>query len=536
MLCVCLVASLMWASSGKAEKLYKEGRRAEQKGDVVTAYLRYAEASALNPANKIYWLRAEALRTEAALKVKARPAALLSAPAAGQPAPVESAENSEAVPEEIYREATPEVLWEAAQPQPPVELQGSADLRTFDLHLTSKVLWEQVARGYGLDVVFDGDYTEREPIRFRMQNADYRQALNGLELVTGSFIVPLSPKLFLVAEDTAAKRRDVAVHATVVIPIPEPVSTQEAAELVQTVRQIVDAKKLTLDSQRRLVILRDQVPVVRAAQVLFAQLLQHRPQIALEVEFFEVTRSRALSFGLALPTSSLITNFGRLLRNQPHPGSFTRFLAFGGGKTLFGLGVADIAAVATLTEGESENLFRAVLTSVNGQEAMLHVGAKYPIQTVAFIGEVEPGDEVYRPPAAFNFENLGFELKFTPMVHNRNEVSLKVSAEFRLLTGSSFNGIPVISNRQVQSEVRLKANEWAVVSGLASAGEARSVTGLAGLASLPVLGPLFRQTDTTRENRELLILVKPTVLSLPPSETVVQPFRVGSESRPLTPL
>jgi type IV pilus assembly protein PilQ len=121
-------------------------------------------------------------------------------------------------------------------------------------------------------------------------------------------------------------------------------------------------------------------------------------------------------------------------------------------------------------------------------------------------------------------------------VHGTEEVSLDVEAEFKVLTGESLNGIPVIATRQLQSQVRLRNGEWAVVAGLMSASEARTITGPAGLSRLPVLGHLFRDKTRTRDVRDLLLILKPTLLSLPPDREDTRPVWVGTQPRPLTPL
>jgi len=84
--------------------------------------------------------------------------------------------------------------------------------------------------------------------------------------------------------------------------------------------------------------------------------------------------------------------------------------------------------------------------------------------------------------------------------------------------------------------VRLKNGEWATVAGMMSANEARSISGLAGLAEIPGFGALLRQNNKSRDGDDVIILLRPRLLSLPPDETVTRSVWVGTETRPMLPL
>jgi hypothetical protein len=146
------------------------------------------------------------------------------------------------------------------------------------------------------------------------------------------------------------------------------------------------------------------------------------------------------------------------------------------------------------------------------------------------------GGTSYAPPPAFNFEDLGLALKITPHIHGMNQVGLEVEAEIELLTGTSIQGIPIIAQRKVASQVDLRTGESAIVAGLLSTDEARSILGIPGLANLPGLGPLLRTNTKNTDSREIIIVIKPVVIDLPPNEFARRPFWIGSEARPLTPL
>jgi type II secretory pathway component GspD/PulD (secretin) len=115
-------------------------------------------------------------------------------------------------------------------------------------------------------------------------------------------------------------------------------------------------------------------------------------------------------------------------------------------------------------------------------------------------------------------------------------VTLDVEAEFKVLGTTSFNGIPVIGNRKFANHVRLSFDQTAIISGLVNDTAATSLGGLAGVINIPALGPLLGRTKRDKDQGEILLSIKPRLLSMPPSETVPREIFIGAESRLLTPM
>ena len=63
------------------------------------------------------------------------------------------------------------------------------------------------------------------------------------------------------------------------------------------------------------------------------------------------------------------------------------------------------------------------------------------------------------------------------------------------------NGIPVVANRQIKSTVTLKEGEWAMVAGMMNSSEARTISGIAGVANVPLIGRFLRQNNNSKERR-----------------------------------
>ena len=535
-----LLAALV-AGSDFAESLYKEGLRAERGGDTLHAYLLYARAAALDPKNATYAAKRAALRALAQSDSQARLGPDPATEADSSDEDLSDADGSDVPASGGQDGPTRKELEELREALPPPVVGGSREKKSFDLKGDARTIFEKVAEAYGLFVVFDSDYQSPPPFTFRMTDAESQEALRALEAVTNSFLVPVNSRVIMVIRDTPQKRTEKQPDMAMEFPIPERFTVQEAQEIVTAVQQTLDIRRIATDPIRHMVYARDQVSKLRAARKMFANLSQMRAQVEVDVELLEVDKNSTLNYGLSLPNSFPLVNFGNFLNNAANNsaalGGVTSFLTFGGGATLMGIGITPASLFATVSKSWATNLLEAQIVSVDGQAATLHVGERYPVVTNAYVGTVTPGSgTVYTPPPTVTYQDLGLVLKVTPTVHDNEEVTLDLDTQYSLLGGSSgTTGIPIISNRQFTGKLRLKAGEWAVIAGLIQVNDTNAQNGIAGLASIPILGRLlFSQTNRTTESNEVLIVLKPHLLTLTPSDSVPETIWVGTETHPLT--
>jgi general secretion pathway protein D len=302
-------------------------------------------------------------------------------------------------------------------------------------------------------------------------------------------------------------------------------------ELATAIRGALDSQKLTVDTTRHLILIRDKVAKVRMAQKLLADLLRPRAEVTIDVEILTTDLSSSLSYGLSLPTSfglSSFVNRSNLTNAFSYlSSSYSTFLAFGGGASMLGLGITSAQLFASVSNSSSESIYHAQVVAVDGLPASLHVGEKYPIITSGYFGNTSGSGTVYTPPPTVSFEDLGLLIKVTPHVTSVDEVALDLDAEFKLLGATSSNGIPVVLNTQYQSKIDVMTGEWAVLSGLMTSQEAKTITGIPIISKIPLL----RSNTITKDQGATLIILKPHVTIAPPSASAAWRAWAGSETR-----
>jgi PAS domain-containing protein len=516
LLIALLAVAAAWPGEPSARALAKQGEKAERNGSKAEAVLLYNQAAAKGSA--VAATRARSLMdqiTREGMKSDVAAAVITATP-----------ETLDA----LFAPISERDLREARELLPPPELALPQTRFAVDLKEAPQKIWESTGKLLGLDILFDGEYPPAgQPVRFQCTDQSARQVLHGLSAATGSFIVTLGPRKIMVVKDTTQKRQEREPTVAVLLTLPDPTSTQELQEAARAVQQVMEIQKFAIDNTRHMVIMRDRISKVRPAQKLFEQLLGARPAVVIEVELYELSNSHTRDTGIGLPTSSKLFWLSSILNNDPSkisPGAAMATL--GAGYGMIGLTVADATVTATAAKGFGTSIQRAFVQSVSGQPAQLLLGQKYPILTGGYFGQ-NTGN--YIPPPSFQFENLGLTMKVTPFVHDSEEMTLEVEAEFKLLSGTALNGIPILGNRKFTSRVRMRDGQWAILGGLGQSATTQTKSGIAGLMQVPLLGSVLGKTSIDNSDNAVLLLLKPRLLGSG-TDLVPEAIFLGPESRP----
>ena len=143
------------------------------------------------------------------------------------------------------------------------------------------------------------------------------------------------------------------------------------------------------------------------------------------------------------------------------------------------------------------------ITTVDNREAKILVGQKIPliVQDVA-------GNPVSQ------LQTIGIQLKVTPHLTQDRKIIMDLHPEVSdLATQSTVQGGVIINTSEADTRVMVDDGQTAVIGGLIRTNESSVRQGVPLLKDLPIVGNFFRSSNTTRNNRELIIFVTPRLLS-----------------------
>ncbi len=311
-------------------------------------------------------------------------------------------------------------------------------------------------------------------------------------------------------------------------------------------RRLSRRGSIEVDGRSNTLIITDVRENIAAIRQLVAILDQPEPQVEIETRIVIATRNFSrdlgaqLSAGVVNLTRGGLGNISTLpatsgedggggggggdggsLRSGPNP-----FGVFGGltgtnqplpslgaaaASTIIGLttglfGTAQISALISLAEsrGQAKTVATPRVTALNNRPAQIESGSQIPVQTT----QAASGTAV----VTTTFVSVPLRLSITPQITDVGTVILRVTIENNTInTGIAVGGVPGIDTQRMQSEVLVPDGGTTVMGGVLADSEGETRQRTPGLASIPVVGNLFKRKLTTRSSSEILFFITPHI-------------------------
>src|ERR1700751_1380448 len=537
----------------KAKDLYAKGQDAEARQNYEAAYGFYKQAYDLKPKELRYRTSLEHIRFEAAAEIVHRGQKLR-----------EDGKLEEAVAEFQKALSIDPSLFMAKQelnrtlklindqrnspPQaagPPAGLekrvhdaQGPVALApisnvpiTVKLTDKSDTVYRTIGQLAGINVLLDPDYTPR-PIKVELNGVTLEEALEITALESKTFWPPVTSNTIFVAADNPAKRKELEQSVLKTFYLTNLSQPTELQDVVNAIRAVLDVQRVQQLLSQNALVVRGTPDQIALAQKLVEDLDKARPEVIIDIAIMQVSKDRSRTLGINPPTSATIQ-----LQNNITSGTTTTGTTANGGSATVTTGTtnpginlntlgnltaenfqvtipaANLSAV--MGASDTKLLQNPQIRALDGQKASLKIGDRVPVATGSFqpgIGGVGINPLVN---TQFQYLDVGVNIDVTPRVHANGEVTLKMTMDVSAVTGQqNIGGIsqPIIGQRKIEHEISLKDGEANLLGGIMEDQQTKQLSGIPGLAQIPILKYLFGQTTQDHSENEIVFAIVPHII------------------------
>jgi general secretion pathway protein D len=411
----------------------------------------------------------------------------------------------------------------------PVELTSiSSTPITTKLTEDSKVIYQTIGQLAGINVLFDPDYTSRR-IKVELNGVTLEEALEITALTSKTFWRPVTPNTIFVAQDNPAKRKELEQSVLKTFYLQNLSQPTELQDVVNAIRAVLDVQRVQQLLSQNALVVRGTPDQIALAEKLVEDLDKARPEVIVDIAVMQVSKDKSRTLGLSPPTSATVTLQSNLNPTTTGTTTSTTTTSTTTGSTtglslntLGNLNATDFQVTipsanlsAIMGDTDTKLIQNPQIRALDGQKATLKIGDRVPVATGSFqpgIGGVGINPLVN---TQFQYLDVGVNIDVTPHVHAGREVTLKIVMDVSAVTSHvSIGGIdqPVIGQRKIEHEIRLRDGEVNLLGGIMEDQQTKSLSGIPGLAQIPILKYLFGQTNQDHSENEIIFAITPHII------------------------
>lgn len=240
-------------------------------------------------------------------------------------------------------------------------------------------------------------------------------------------------------------------------------------------------------------------------QELLPQVDVAHPQLLIQAVIFETTDGDTFDLGVSLGRAT-----GSRIVGGFNTDNLGTSLASSGGT--FGIFDGDILAFAinALQRDSSSNVLSTPqILTLSGKRGAISIGQNVPFVTGRVTGE---SADVNSPFQTIERRDVGIRLNVLPVVTASGLVIMDITTSADSLTDSLLASDIITNQRQINTTVQIRSGQTLLLGGLSSQDDRSQVSGVPGLASVPVAGRLFQNESTSIQRTNLHVLLQATVL------------------------
>ena len=413
---------------------------------------------------------------------------------------------------------------------------------TLKLSEDSKTVYETIGKLAGINVLFDPDYTSRR-IHIELNAVSLEQALEIVALESHTFWRPVTPNTIYIAQDTPAKRTELEQQVLRTFYLNNFSTVSELQDVANLIRTILKVERVQQFPAQNAIVMRGTPDQTALAELLIDNLDKAKPEVVVDVVVMQVSKTKLKQLGIQYPfstTSNPTVTLQNPLSTVTTPTGTTP--STGSGLTLnslanlnatdFSVSIPSASVAFLMTDSDTRVLQRPQIRSVDGQKAVLKIGERVPI-AVGTASSTLTATALTQ--TQFQYQDVGVNIELTPHIHNDGEVSMKISLEVSDIDsyqsfGAGLNE-PVIGQRKIDHEIRLRDGEVSLIGGMMEHDDVKNMAGLPWLSEIPGLKYLFGQGQKSKTDTETVFALMPHVVRrLDLNDLSFRPVDIGTQN------
>jgi len=566
---LALTFTFLAFAADQAAKAYKLGADAEARNDYLKAYEEYKQAFDLKPKEIKYRAAYTRIRFYASSELvhqgqvlrkqgKLQDALVLFQRAATiDPSNFAAEQEMNRTQHEIEMQGVPKpaaknesvITRLAANAGEPAELKAISNTPiTLRMTEDSKVVYTTIGKLAGINVLFDPDYTSRR-ISIELNNVSLDQALEIVALQSKTFYRPVTENTIFVAADTPGKRKELEQSVVKTFYLSNVSSPNDLQDSVNAVRQITNINSIIQIQSQNAIVVRGTPDQVALAERILSDIDKSKPEVVVEVVVMQVNKDKVRTLGFQPPQTASVqlqsptttTSSTTVQGNAGNGGTATTTSGNGTltinqlanlNATDFAVSIPAATASFLFSDNNTKILQNPQIRAVDNQKATLKIGERVPVATGSFqpgIGGVGINPLVN---TQFQYLDVGVNMDITPRIHSDGDVTLKIVLEISSVTGNTnIGGIqqPIIGQRRVEHEIRLKEGEISLMGGMLEDQQINNINGWPFLSKIPGLRYLFSTEDKETHTTETVFALIPRIVRMQDIRAEnLQPISVGT--------
>jgi len=421
-----------------------------------------------------------------------------AARAAIKPVLLEDPKNGQAmllqrkIDEQAAKETMAEPLLKAAFTKP-------VTLQFRDANL--KMVFEALSRTSGINVLLDRDVKPDLKTSIFVRDVSVEDTINLILLQNQLEKKVISDNTVFIYPSTPAKLKDYqdlkirSFHLT----------NADPKQMLTMIKTLLKTKDIFIHEKTNSIVMRDTPDAIRLAEKMVADQDIAEPEVMLEVEVLEISRSRASELGIKFPQSLTVST----------PDSVVTLNDL---KNLSGSDLLVTPLSATLNlklEDTDTNVLASPRIRVrNREKAKIMIGSRVPVITNS-VTPLTTGGSV--TTGSVQYLDVGLKLEVEPDIHLDNEVVIKVGLDVSSIIKEVPNEMSgtlayEVGTRNASTVLRLKDGETQILAGLISDEDRKTASKVPGLGQMPVLGRLFSSHKDDNMKTEIVLSITPRIV------------------------